>query len=307
MAYSSIISTSHLSKKYGSVLRVSDLDLRVPEGCIYGFLGPNGAGKSTTLKMILGLVRPTAGDIAVFGEPMMRRNRLAILKQVGSLIESPSYYGHLSGEENLRIVQTMRGVPEKNIREVLEIVRLTDAKDKRTAHYSLGMKQRLGLAAALLGYPRLLILDEPTNGLDPAGIQEMRELIKELPQRFGMTVVVSSHLLAEIDQMADHVGIIREGELVFQDSLTALHSRSKHHLALRTTDNLHAQAILRERRLHVSEGEDGYLVLPLLNDDTTAALAELLVTQSIGVLRLEERQKSLEDIFLELTGKGASL
>jgi ABC-type multidrug transport system ATPase subunit len=307
MAYSSIISTSHLSKKYGSVLRVSDLDLRVPEGCIYGFLGPNGAGKSTTLKMILGLVRPTAGDIAVFGEPMMRRNRLAILKQVGSLIESPSYYGHLSGEENLRIVQTMRGVPEKNIREVLEIVRLTDAKDKRAAHYSLGMKQRLGLAAALLGYPRLLILDEPTNGLDPAGIQEMRELIKELPQRFGMTVVVSSHLLAEIDQMADHVGIIREGELVFQDSLTALHSRSKHHLALRTTDNLHAQAILRERRLHVSEGEDGYLVLPLLNDDTTAALAELLVTQSIGVLRLEERQKSLEDIFLELTGKGASL
>lgn len=307
MAYSSIISTSHLSKKYGSVLRVSDLDLRVPEGCIYGFLGPNGAGKSTTLKMILGLVRPTAGDIAVFGEPMMRRNRLAILKQVGSLIESPSYYGHLSGEENLRIVQTMRGVPEKNIREVLEIVRLTDAKDKRAAHYSLGMKQRLGLAAALLGYPRLLILDEPTNGLDPAGIQEMRELIKELPQRFGITVVVSSHLLAEIDQMADHVGIIREGELVFQDSLTALHSRSKHHLALRTTDNLHAQAILRERRLHVSEGEDGYLVLPLLNDDTTAALAELLVTQSIGVLRLEERQKSLEDIFLELTGKGASL
>lgn len=307
MAYSSIISTSHLSKKYGSVLRVSDLDLRVPEGCIYGFLGPNGAGKSTTLKMILGLVRPTAGDIAVFGEPMMRRNRLAILKQVGSLIESPSYYGHLSGEENLRIVQTMRGVPEKNIREVLEIVRLTDAKDKRAAHYSLGMKQRLGLAAALLGYPRLLILDEPTNGLDPAGIQEMRELIKELPQRFGMTVVVSSHLLAEIDPMADHVGIIREGELVFQDSLTALHSRSKHHLALRTTDNLHAQAILRERRLHVSEGEDGYLVLPLLNDDTTAALAELLVTQSIGVLRLEERQKSLEDIFLELTGKGASL
>ena len=306
MAYSSIISTSHLSKKYGSVLRVSDLDLRVPEGCIYGFLGPNGAGKSTTLKMILGLVRPTAGDIAVFGEPMMRRNRLAILKQVGSLIESPSYYGHLSGEENLRIVQTMRGVPEKNIREVLEIVRLTDAKDKRAAHYSLGMKQRLGLAAALLGYPRLLILDEPTNGLDPAGIQEMRELIKELPQRFGMTVVVSSHLLAEIDQMADHVGIIREGELVFQDSLTALHSRSKHHLALRTTDNLHAQAILRERRLHVSEGEDGYLVLPLLNDDTTAALAELLVTQSIGVLRLEERQKSLEDLFLELTGTGAS-
>lgn len=303
----SIIQTHHLSKRYGSVLRVNDLDLRVPEGCIYGFLGPNGAGKSTTLKMILGLVRPTAGDVAVFGEGMTRRNRLRILSQIGSLIESPSYYGHLTGEENLRIVQTMRGVPAQNIREVLEIVRLTDAKDKRAAHYSLGMKQRLGLAAALLGYPRLLILDEPTNGLDPAGIQEMRELIKALPGRFGMTVVVSSHLLSEIDQMADHVGIIREGELVFQDSLAALHSKSQHHLALRTTDNARAGQLLRERRLRVSTDEEGWLVLPLLTDETTAALAELLVTQRIGVLRLEERQKSLEDIFLELTGKGATL
>lgn len=303
----SIIQTHHLSKRYGSVLRVNDLDLRVPEGCIYGFLGPNGAGKSTTLKMILGLVRPTAGDVAVFGEGMTRRNRLRILSQIGSLIESPSYYGHLTGEENLRIVQTMRGVPAQNIREVLEIVRLTDAKDKRAAHYSLGMKQRLGLAAALLGYPRLLILDEPTNGLDPAGIQEMRELIKALPSRFGMTVVVSSHLLSEIDQMADHVGIIREGELVFQDSLAALHSKSQHHLALRTTDNARAGQLLRERRLRVSTDEEGWLVLPLLTDETTAALAELLVTQHIGLLRLEERQKSLEDIFLELTGKGATL
>lgn len=303
----SIIQTHHLSKRYGSVLRVNDLDLRVPEGCIYGFLGPNGAGKSTTLKMILGLVRPTAGDVAVFGEGMTRRNRLRILSQIGSLIESPSYYGHLTGEENLRIVQTMRGVPAQNIREVLEIVRLTDAKDKRAAHYSLGMKQRLGLAAALLGYPRLLILDEPTNGLDPAGIQEMRELIKALPGRFGMTVVVSSHLLSEIDQMADHVGIIREGELVFQDSLAALHSKSQHHLALRTTDNARAGQLLRERRLRVSTDEEGWLVLPLLTDETTAALAELLVTQHIGLLRLEERQKSLEDIFLELTGKGATL
>lgn len=303
----SIIQTHHLSKRYGSVLRVNDLDLRVPEGCIYGFLGPNGAGKSTTLKMILGLVRPTAGDVAVFGEGMTRRNRLRVLSQIGSLIESPSYYGHLTGEENLRIVQTMRGVPAQNIREVLEIVRLTDAKDKRAAHYSLGMKQRLGLAAALLGYPRLLILDEPTNGLDPAGIQEMRELIKALPGRFGMTVVVSSHLLSEIDQMADHVGIIREGELVFQDSLSALHSKSQHHLALRTTDNARAGQLLRERRLRVSTDEEGWLVLPLLTDETTAALAELLVTQHIGLLRLEERQKSLEDIFLELTGKGATL
>lgn len=307
MTTTAIIETHHLSKKYGSVLRVSDLSLRVPEGCIYGFLGPNGAGKSTTLKMILGLVRPTGGDISVFGLPMSSRRRLRILKQVGSLIESPSYYGHLTGEENLRIVQTMRGVPAQHIQEVLEIVRLADQKNKHVAHYSLGMKQRLGLAAALLGYPKLLILDEPTNGLDPAGIQEMRELIKALPARFGMTVLVSSHLLSEIDQMADHVGIIREGELVFQDSLAALHSRSKHHLALRTNDNARAQALLQERHLHVSDEGDGYLTLPLLSDDTTMALVQLMNAQGVGVLRLEERQKSLEDIFLELTGKAVSL
>ena len=307
MTTTAIIETHHLSKKYGSVLRVSDLSLRVPEGCIYGFLGPNGAGKSTTLKMILGLVRPTGGDISVFGLPMTSRRRLRILKQVGSLIESPSYYGHLTGEENLRIVQTMRGVPARHIQEVLEIVRLADQKNKRVAHYSLGMKQRLGLAAALLGCPKLLILDEPTNGLDPAGIQEMRELIKALPARFGMTVLVSSHLLSEIDQMADHVGIIREGELVFQDSLAALHSRSKHHLALRTNDNVRAQALLQERHLHVSDEGDGYLTLPLLSDDTTMALVQLMNAQGVGVLRLEERQKSLEDIFLELTGKAVSL
>lgn len=301
-----IIETHDLCKQYGNALRVAHLDLDVPEGSVYGFLGPNGAGKSTTLKMILGLVRPTAGDIRVLGKKMDGGNRLAVLRQVGSLIESPSYYGHLTGEENLRIVQTLRGVPEKNIREVLQIVRLDGQRGKRVAHYSLGMKQRLGLAAALLGYPKLLILDEPTNGLDPAGIQEMRELICSLPERFGMTVVVSSHLLSEIDQMADHVAIIREGELVFQDTLEALHGRSRHHLALRTTNNAVARAILQEKSVPCQE-EEGYLILPILSDEIAAQLTRLLGSRNLGVIRLEERQKSLEDIFLELTGKAASL
>ena len=301
-----IIETHDLCKQYGNALRVAHLDLDVPEGSVYGFLGPNGAGKSTTLKMILGLVRPTAGDIRVLGKKMDGGNRLAVLRQVGSLIESPSYYGHLTGEENLRIVQILRGVPEKNIREVLQIVRLDGQRGKRVAHYSLGMKQRLGLAAALLGYPKLLILDEPTNGLDPAGIQEMRELICSLPERFGMTVVVSSHLLSEIDQMADHVAIIREGELVFQDTLEALHGRSRHHLALRTTNNAVARAILQEKSVPCQE-EEGYLILPILSDELAGQFTRLLGARNLGVIRLEERQKSLEDIFLELTGKAASL
>ena len=301
-----IIETHDLCKQYGNALRVAHLDLDVPEGSVYGFLGPNGAGKSTTLKMILGLVRPTAGSIRVLGKNMDSKNRLAVLRQVGSLIESPSYYGHLTGEENLRIVQTLRGVPEKNIREVLQIVRLDGQRGKRVAHYSLGMKQRLGLAAALLGYPKLLILDEPTNGLDPAGIQEMRELICSLPERFGMTVVVSSHLLSEIDQMADHVAIIREGELVFQDTLETLHGRSRHHLALRTTNNAVARAILQEKSVPCQE-EEGYLILPILSDELAGQLTRLLGARNLGVIRLEERQKSLEDIFLELTGKAVSL
>ena len=301
-----IIETHDLCKQYGNALRVAHLDLDVPEGSVYGFLGPNGAGKSTTLKMILGLVRPTAGSIRVLGKNMDSKNRLAVLRQVGSLIESPSYYGHLTGEENLRIVQTLRGVPEKNIREVLQIVRLDGQRGKKVAHYSLGMKQRLGLAAALLGYPKLLILDEPTNGLDPAGIQEMRELICELPERFGMTVVVSSHLLSEIDQMADHVAIIRDGDLVFQDTLEALHGRSRHHLALRTTNNAVARAILQEKSVPCQE-EEGYLILPILSDELAGQFTRLLGARNLGVIRLEERQKSLEDIFLELTGKAASL
>lgn len=301
-----IIQTHDLCKQYGNALRVSHLDLHVPEGSIYGFLGPNGAGKSTTLKMILGLVRPTTGSIRVLGKDMDNANRLSVLRQVGSLIESPSYYGHLTGEENLRIVQTLRGIPEKNIREVLQIVRLDGQREKKVAHYSLGMKQRLGLAAALLGYPKLLILDEPTNGLDPAGIQEMRELICDLPGRFGMTVVVSSHLLSEIDQMANHVAIIREGELVFQDSLDALHGRSRHHLALRTTNNAIARRLLTEQSVPCEE-ENGYLILPILSDEVAAQLTAFLAGNRLGIVRLEERQKSLEDIFLDLTGKAASL
>ena len=294
-----IVQTRGLCKQYGKVLRVNHLDLQVPEGAIYGFLGPNGAGKSTTLKMILGLVRPTAGSISVFGKEVNGHNRLDMLKQVGSLIESPSYYGHLTGEENLKVVQTLRGVPEKDVYE--------GQRSKKVTHYSLGMKQRLGLAAALLGFPRLLILDEPTNGLDPAGIQEMRELICSLPARFGMTVLVSSHLLSEIDQMADHVGIIREGELVFQDTLETLHRHSRHNLALRTGDNEGALKLLHQSRVPCAQEED-YILLPRLDDPDAAKLIRYLIGRGVDVLRLEERQKSLEDIFLELTGgKAASL
>ena len=301
-----LIETKGLCKSYGGTMRVKDLHMSVPEGSVYGFLGPNGAGKSTTLKMILGLVHPTGGEIDVFGKHMNEKKRMDILKDIGSLIESPSYYGHLTGEENLKILQVLRNVPESSIRDALDIVRLTSQKDKKVAHYSLGMKQRLGLAAALLAHPRLLILDEPTNGLDPAGIQEMRELICELPRQFGMTVVVSSHLLSEIDQMATHVGVIADGALVYQNTIDRLHEKSEHHLAIRTLNNAMAQALLTHHGV-ANEVRDGEIILPPLEDEKVAQCVTLLTDSNIGVTRIEERRKNLEDIFLELTEGAASL
>ncbi|MDE7479559.1 MAG: ATP-binding cassette domain-containing protein [Lachnospiraceae bacterium] len=220
-----IIETDSLTKGTGNQMRVNHIDLHIPEGCVYGFLGPNGAGKTTTLKLLLGLLKPTAGTITFFGQKMTDQNRLSILKHTGSLIESPSFYGHLTGVENLQIIAKLKKVPASEITNVLKTVRLYEQKDKKVKQYSLGMKQRLGIAMALLGNPRVLILDEPTNGLDPAGIQEIREFIKDLPIIRQMTVIVSSHLLSEMEQMADMVGIINHGELIFQGTMASLESQ----------------------------------------------------------------------------------
>ena len=306
MSSKNLIETNNLTKQYGNIRCVNALHMQVPQGAIYGFLGPNGAGKSTTLKMILGLAKPTDGSISLFGMPVNEKNRIKLLADTGSLIESPSYYGHLTGEENLHILQTLKGCPEKDIDEVLQIVRLSEARKKKVAHYSLGMKQRLGLAAALLGFPKLLILDEPTNGLDPAGIQEMRELIRTLPSAYGITVVVSSHLLSEIDQMADHVGIISKGKLVYQDTLEALHSHAKQQIAMRTDRPATVISLLHQDGIEIEKEED-YLLLPMIEDSYIAHLCKRLVEQNVSLYRIEKRENSLEDIFLSRTGKESSL
>ena len=220
-----ILETNHLSKQSGNTYRVNNLSMAVPENCVYGFLGPNGAGKSTTLKMILGLIQPSQGSIKLFGKVMNSANRLSILRQTGSLIENPGGYGHLTGLENMQIIQKLKGVSEAEIAPALKTVRLYDQRDKKLSNYSLGMKQRLGIAMAILGNPKLLILDEPTNGLDPAGIQEMRQLICSLPKERNMTVIISSHLLSEIEQMADQVGIIHHGRMLYQGTLADLETQ----------------------------------------------------------------------------------
>lgn len=301
-----VIATDSLTKKYGKKDVVKDLDLRVPGGSIYGFLGPNGAGKSTTMKMILGLIKPSKGEITVLGKEVNEKNRLSVLRNTGSLIESPSYYGHLSGVENLEIICTLKNVPSSEIQHVLKIVRMEKQKDKKVSQYSLGMKQRLGLAAALLGNPKILLLDEPTNGLDPAGIQEMRELVCSLPKQYGMTVLVSSHLLSEIDQMATHVGIINQGELIFQDSLAALHKHSRSRLILKTDNDTAALSVLLSFGFSASF-EEKNLCLNATDNATVIKAVNVLVQSGIGILRLNEQQMSLEDIFLQLIGKQVSL
>lgn len=299
-----MIQTHGLTKRYHGKNAVSELDLSVPAGSIYGFLGPNGAGKSTTMKMLLGLVKPTGGTIRILDRSMDQKNRLDILRHTGSLIESPAYYGHLSGRENLLLCATLKQAPENQVDEVLGIVGLSDQQYKKVSQYSLGMKQRLALAAALLGFPRLLLLDEPTNGLDPAGIQEMRELIRSLPARYGMTVLVSSHLLPEIDLMATHAGIIDKGQLIFQDRLSVLHEHSRSRMRLRTNDDERAFPALKQAGLPVRR-EPGWLYLNTSDEREILRAGRILTGQEIWLLRLEEEQKSLEDIFLGIIGRRA--
>lgn len=209
-----IVRTEKLGKRFGKQQAVSDISLKIRVGSIYGLLGPNGAGKSTTLKMLTGLLRPSEGQIWIGGEPWRPEH----LRSIGALIESPALYGNLTAEENMRVHAKLRGLSQEHIREALETVSLTDTGRKRAAQFSLGMKQRLGMAIALLGHPKLLILDEPTNGLDPIGIQELRELIRSFPAQ-GMTVILSSHALSEVAQVVEDIGIIHEGRLKYQGAL----------------------------------------------------------------------------------------
>ena len=216
-----IIKTEQLTKKYKSFAAVNDVSLHIRKGSIYGFLGPNGAGKSTTMKMLLGLTAPTKGSFTIDGK-QFPTNRISILKEVGSFIESPSFYANLTGRENLDVIRHILGLSKSAVEDALELVGLSEFGDRLAKKYSLGMKQRLGLAGALLGRPPILILDEPTNGLDPSGIHEIRNLIKSLPDLYDCTVLISSHMLSEIELIADDIGILNHGRLLFEGSLDNL-------------------------------------------------------------------------------------
>lgn len=299
-----VIETKALCKQYGPHTAVDHVELHVPQGCVYGFIGPNGAGKSTTMKMLLGLIHPTAGRVRLLGQELTEKSRLPLLRQTGSLIESPAGYLHLTAQENLEIVADLKGVPHKDIGRVLDIVHLTQDRSRRVGQYSLGMKQRLGIAMALLGSPKLLILDEPTNGLDPAGIQEMRALIRNMPAATGATVLISSHLLGEMEQMVEQVGIIDHGHILFEGPLSELQRHSRGNVTLRLLDPAKASPILRANGL-TAHSDSCVVTLPPLQDALLADLVQKLAACGAGVVELTPHTKTLEEIFLSLTSEEA--
>ena len=299
-----VIETKALCKQYGPHTAVAHVELHVPQGCVSGFIGPNGAGKSTTMKMLLGLIHPTAGRVRLLGQELTEKSRLPLLRQTGSLIESPAGYLHLTAQENLEIVADLKGVPHKDIGRVLDIVHLTQDRNRRVGQYSLGMKQRLGIAMALLGSPKLLILDEPTNGLDPAGIQEMRALIRNMPAATGATVLISSHLLGEMEQMVEQVGIIDHGHILFEGPLTELQRHSRGNVTLRLLDPAKASPILRANWL-TAHSDSCVVTLPPLQDALLADLVQKLAACGAGVVELTPHTKTLEEIFLSLTSEEA--
>lgn len=297
-----VLQIKNLQKGFKDTQVVNLSSLSVQQGEIYGFLGPNGAGKTTTMKMILSLISRTAGEIEVFGQSIGTDKQY--LNQIGSMIEEPSYYPNLTGYENLLVFQKILGFDKKNIQETLKIVGLDQPKNKKklVKDYSLGMKQRLALAFALVKKPRLLILDEPTNGLDPAGIHEIRELIIKLAKEQGITVFISTHILSEVEHIADRVGIINHGQLVYEGEIRKIQSNKW----------LEVRGDFRGRREAISQVLFGYpckmleiqedkLKLTNLADQQISSLLRDLIVEKVPIYEVKQEQETLESIFLNLT------
>jgi ABC-2 type transport system ATP-binding protein len=293
-----VIETTDLTKQYGDVVAVDRLTLRVPRGGVFGFLGPNGSGKTTTMGMLLGLVHPTSGDARIFGDPARHP---ATLRRVGAMVETPTFYPYLSGRANLLYFQGVgrRGVPA-DVDRLLNLVDLTKRGGSKYSTYSLGMKQRLGIACALLGDPELVFLDEPTNGLDPAGVVEVRELIRELGKG-GRTVILSSHLLAETELVCDNVAVLSRGKLIAQGSIQEL-LRQHDGFRLRTTDDAKARAALADMRWveHVAHEDGGLVVTGPPN--RSWEISRVLAEREVYIHELTPVHRSLEEFFMEITG-----
>ncbi len=301
------VRTHALSRSFKGRQAVDGVSMTVPARSVYGFLGRNGAGKTTTLKMLLGLLKPTSGSAALFGVDV-GKDRLAAARKVGALLEAHGFYGNLSGGENLDLTRALLGLKRAELDRVLDVVEMRAHGDRRVADYSLGMRQRLGIARAMLGAPPLLVLDEPTNGLDPDGIADMRQFLRALPERTGATILVSSHLLGEIEQTATHVGILSEGRLVVEGELAALKATLAPELFIDADDLERADALARARGFSVLRTAEGLTARLAPRDDARAAAAALnraLVEAGIAVFSIAHKARSLEGIYRDASKQGA--
>ena len=303
------IETKELARRFGSQRAVDGIDLAVPERAIYGFLGQNGAGKTTTIRLLLGLLRPSAGSARIFGLDVARRRREAA-SLIGAMVETPSHYDHLTGRRNLEITRRLLGAPRTDVDRVLDLVDLRVEADRRVGGYSLGMRQRLGLARALLGRPKLLILDEPTNGLDPHGIRDMRQLIGELPEREGVTLLVSSHVLAEVEQVATHLGLMHEGKLLIQAAVAELKASQARTVRFRVDRPATLVSLLASLGIaSEAEGPASVRVAPASADAAARDVARInamMVERGLAVSGIHVAEPSLEDIFVAATGAPSS-
>ena len=299
-----IVKTEALNFSYTKTRNdIENLELKVPKGSIYGFLGPNGSGKSTTIRLILGLLKKQSGKVALFGDNFNSKSRLKSLDKVGALIENPSLYEHLNSVDNLRIAANYRrNISSERIDEVLEIVKLSHAKKKKVKAYSLGMKQRLGLAISLLSNPELIILDEPTNGLDPKGIIEMRALIKELNDKYGTTIFISSHLLSEIEKTCTHVGIIRNGKMLYQNTVKALKDSKgkKMMIDLEVDKFIDALTVLESLEKENTSLSKDFIQIEVANKTEITSVIDALRAKNIAVYQVSIKN-NLEELFLSLT------
>jgi len=297
------IETHALTRRFKRHLAVDAVSMSVPDKAVYGFLGRNGAGKTTTLKMLLGLIAPTSGEARVAGIDVAR-DRLAAARKVGALLEAHGFYGNLSGRENLDLTRTLLDLPKTEIDRVLEVVEMTANAGRRVSDYSLGMRQRLGLARAMLGAPPVLVLDEPTNGLDPDGIADMRRFLRALPERTGATVLLSSHLLGEIEQTATHVGILSQGRLVLEGALDRLKAHLAPEIAFRTDDQTRAMALATARGFALDLRDDEAVARLKPGEDALAASAALnraLIETGLNVFSIGPRARSLEGIYHDVS------
>lgn len=292
-----ILKIENLSKSYDKNLVLKNINLEIEEGSIFGLIGPNGAGKSTLMKSILGLVKKDSGSISLYGKEINAKNQKETNKNLGSLIENPSFYDHLTAYDNLDLICDMKNIKKDNIDKVLKDVGLFTSKNKKARDFSLGMKQRLGIAIALIGNPKFLILDEPINGLDPYGIEEMRDLFKNIVKNSNTSILISSHILDEIEKISSHIGILKNGALTYSGSLKEYRDLHPPVIVLKTSDNLKASKILALSQENIL---DDYLVLGNKSEEEVAKIIKILVN-TVDIYRVEKRKESLEKLFIQET------